>query len=64
MASGRISAHRSAHDHNLHNEKLDPRCDGSLYADLVEAARLIQCNQYEDARSLIKGAFVFQEDDD
>lgn len=45
------------------NEKLDPRCSGALYADLLEAARLIGCNRYKDARSLIEEAFGFQESD-
>lgn len=37
--------------------KLDPRCNATLYEDLLQAAKLVQQNEYEKAREAALSAF-------
>lgn len=36
---------------------LDPRCNSGLYGELLRAAKLIQDNQYEEARLIVAKVF-------
>jgi hypothetical protein len=38
-------------------EKVDPRCNATLYSALKEAANFVQCNNYDAARAAALGAF-------
>jgi len=50
--------YRAARDELFKNDgHLDPRCNCSLYEELLEAALLVQQNRYEAAREKVLSAF-------